>query len=235
MALKDNLVDMKNGWPAGFQPLDALPDSSQGANPAAPPAANPRMRTAVPATNADADLINQVGKGGSNPQFRMLPLPPNNGGAVTVVENGSSSSSSSGGSSSGGSSTVSLLPKTATISVPALGAGSLAMLSVSLSQSFQILSVASNNACDVRLYGSTAAQTTDSTRSSDAPVPAEATQNIILNVIFDTVPYIWYCQNIVGANGLAPQSTLLYVTVVNASTGPISGTVITIVYVPLET
>jgi hypothetical protein len=27
----------------------------------------------------------------------------------------------------------------------------------------------------------------------------------------------------------------LYLTVVNASTGPISGTVITIVYVPLET
>jgi hypothetical protein len=27
---------------------------------------------------------------------------------------------------------------------------------------------------------------------------------------------------------------LLYLTVVNASTGPISGTVITIVYVPLE-
>jgi len=235
MALRDNLVDMKNGWPAGFQPSDALPDSSQGANPAAPPAANPRMRTAVPATNADADLINQVGKGGSNPQFRMLPLPPTNGGAVTVVENGGSSSSSGGGSSSGGSSTVSLLPKTATILVPALGAGSLALLSVSLSQSFQILSVASNNACDVRLYGSAAAQTADSTRSSDAPVPAEATQNIILNVIFDTVPYIWYCQNIVGANGLAPQSTLLYLTVVNDSVGPISGTVITLVYVPLET
>lgn len=235
MALRDNLVNMKDGWPDGFTSMDAMPDSSQGTNLAPVSAPSPRMRTAVPATNADADLINQVGKGGSNPQFRMLPLPPTNGGAVTVVENGGSSSSSGGGSSSGGSSTISLLPKTTTISVPALGAGSLAMLSVNLSQSFQILSVASNNACDVRLYGSTAAQTTDSTRSSDAPVPAEATQNIILNVIFDTVPYIWYCQNIVGANGLAPQSTLLYLTVVNASTGPISGTVITIVYVPLET
>jgi len=233
MALKDNLVNMKNGWPAGFTPMDSMPDSSQGTNPATPSAPSPRMRTAVPGTNADADLINQVGKGGSNPQFRMLPLPPATGASTTVIEKGGSSSSSSGGG--GSSSTVTLLPKTATIPVPSLGAGSLAMLSVSLSQSFQILSAASNNPCDVRLYGSATAQSTDATRSSDAPVPAEAKQNIILNVIFDTVPYIWYCQNIVGANGLAPQSTLLYLTVVNASTGPISGTVITIVYVPIET
>jgi hypothetical protein len=234
MALKDNLVSMKNGWPAGFQSLDTLPDSSQGTNPTTPSAPSPRMRTAVPATNADADLINQVGKGGSNPQFRMLPLPPATGSSTTIVESGGSSSSSSSGGG-GSSSTFSLNPKTVTVSVPSLGAGSSSQMSVALSQSFQILSVSSNNACNVRLYGSAAAQVSDSVRSVDAPVPAELVQNIILDVVFDTVPYLWYCQNIIGANGLAPQSTLLYVTIINDTAGPISGTVITIVFVPLET
>jgi hypothetical protein len=234
MALKDNLVDMSKGWPAGFTPIDSLPDSSQGSNPAAPPVANPRMRTATPGTNADADLINQVGKGGSNPQFRMLPLPPATGGTTTVTTGGSSSSSSSS-SSSGGGSSVSINPKTVTVSVPSLGAGSSSQMSVALSQSFQILSVSSNNACNVRLYGSAAAQVSDSVRSVDAPVPAELVQNIILDVVFDTTPYLWNCQNIIGANGVSPQSTLLYVTVINDTAGPISGTVITIVFVPLET
>ena len=233
MALKDNLVDMKNGWPAGFQPLDALPDSSQGANPAAPPAANPRMRTAVPATNADADLINQVGKGGSNPQFRMLPLPPAAGGTVTVIESGGASSSSSSGG--GGSSTFSLNPVTVTIPVPSLPAMSSIQTSVALSQSFQILSVASNNPCNVRLYGSIAAQVQDAVRSVDAPVPAELVQNIIVDVVFDTPPYFWNTQNIIGANANSPQSTLIYVTVINGSNIPQSGTVISIGYVPLET
>lgn len=232
MALSDKLVDMSKGWPTGFTPMEgALPDSSQGTNMASPSAPSPRMRTAVPGTNADADLINQVGKGGSNPQFRMLPLPPSTGGALTVVTGGGSTSGSSSG---GGGSSSSLLPQTATVQVPSLGAGSSAQLSVALSQSFQILSVASNNACDVRLYGSAAAQVTDAVRSVDAPVPAELVQNIILDVVFDTSPYVWSCQNIIGCNANSPQSTLLYVTVINDSAGPISGTVITVTYVPLE-
>ena len=232
MALKDNLVNMKNGWPAGFQSLDTLPDSSQGTNLATVSAPSPRMRTAVPGTNADADLINQVGKGGSNPQFRMLPLPPAVGGAVTVIEGGGASSSSSSGD---GGSTFSLNPVTVTIPVPSLPAMSSIQTSVALSQSFQILSVASNNPCDVRLYGSIAAQVQDAVRSVDAPVPAELVQNIILDVVFDTPPYFWNTQNIIGANANSPQSTLIYVTVINGSNIPQSGTVISIVYIPLET
>ena len=233
MALKDNLVNMKNGWPAGFQSLDTLPDSSQGTNLATVSAPSPRMRTAVPGTNADADLINQVGKGGSNPQFRMLPLPPTTGGAVTVIESGGTSSSSSSGG--GGSSTFSLNPVTVTIPVPSIPAMSSIQTSVALSQSFQIISVASNNPCDVRLYGSMAAQIQDASRSVDAPVPAELVQNIILDIVFDTSPYFWNTQNIIGANANSPQSTLLYVTVINGSNVPQSGTVISIVFVPLET
>lgn len=231
-SLKDSLVDMSKGWPAGFQPLDALPDSSQGTNPATPSAPSPRMRTAVPGTNADADLINQVGKGGSNPQFRMLPLPPATGASVTVETGGSSSSTGSSGGSSG---STSINPKTVTLSIPSLGPTSLITTSVAASQSFQMLSVASNNPVCVRLYGSAAAQISDSSRAVDAPVPAELVQNIILDVVLDTNPYIWYCQNIAGVNANAPQSTLLYVTVINASNVGLSGTTITITLIPLET
>ena len=232
MALRDNLVNMKDGWPEGFQSLDTLPDSSQGTNLATVSAPSPRMRTAVPGTNADADLINQVGKGGSNPQFRMLPLPPSSGGSVTVITGGNSTSS---GSSSGGSSSTSINPKTVTLSIPSLGPNSLIATSVTASQSFQMLSVASNNPVCVRLYGSAAAQISDSSRAVDAPVPAELVQNIILDIVLDTSPYIWYCQNIVGINANAPQSTLLYVTVINASNVGLSGTTITIALIPLET
>jgi|HubBroStandDraft_1064217.scaffolds.fasta_scaffold65490_2 hypothetical protein len=233
MALKDNLVDMSKGWPAGFTPLDSLPDSSQGSNPAAPPVANPRMRTATPGTNADADLINQVGKGGSNPQFRMLPLPPATGGTTTVTTGGSSSSSSSS-SGGGSSSSVSINPKTVTVSIPSLGPNSLVELSVATSQSFQLLSVAASNPCNVRLYGSAAAQISDASRSVDAPVPAELAQNIILDVVLDTNPYIWYCQNIIGANSNAPQNTTLFITVINELSTALSGTAITLTFVPLE-
>jgi hypothetical protein len=87
----------------------------------------------------------------------------------------------------------------------------------------------------VRLYGNAAAQDTDSSRAIDAPVPAELTQNIIIDLVFDTAPYFWTTQNIMGVNADSPQGTTLYVTVLNPTAAPLSNATVYITYIPLET
>jgi hypothetical protein len=228
MPRKDNLIDLSNGWPEGYTPLD----SSPAAESTTPVRSSPRMRTPLPPTNADADLIRQNESGGQNPQFRMLPLPPLQGSVISTTSGGSTSSGTSGSSSS---TPAVINPKTVTLSVPFLASNSLIRLSVPMSQSFQLLSIASNNPCNVRLYGSVSAQALDASRSPDAPVPAEVGQNIIIDVILDTSPFIWYSQNICGANQASPQTTTIYVTVLNPSSVSIAGTNVTLVFVPLET
>jgi hypothetical protein len=105
---------------------------------------------------------------------------------------------------------------------------------ITINRSFQLFSVAANAPCCVRLYGNAAAQSGDSSRPVDAPVPAELTQNIILDVVFDTAPFFWNTQNIVGFNANTPQGTTLYMTVLNLSSAPISNAGIFITFVPIE-
>jgi hypothetical protein len=229
MALKDNLIDLSKGWPEGFTPIDNPPATET----ATPVLSSSRMRTPLPATNADADLINQTEAGGQSLSFRMMPLPPPQG-SVTVTTGGSGGTGSSS-SGSGGSSTPAVLnPTTVTLSIPFLDGSSLARLAVLMSQSFQLLSIASNNPVNVRLYGNISAQVLDVSRPPDAPVPAEVGQNIIIDVILDTNPFIWYSQNICGANQSSPQTPTIYVTAINPSSVPISGTNISITFVQLE-
>ena len=228
MALKDNLIDLSNGWPSGYTPID----SSPAAETVPQPRPQSRMRTSLPSTNADADLIQQNESGSKqNPQFRMLPIQPIQG-SITVTTGGGSSSSSSSGSGSGG--TTGTGAASVSLSIPAIAAQSLLQSSVKMSQSFQLLSISSNNPCCVRLYGSRAAQTFDAARSVDAPVAAEIGQNIIIDVVLDTNPYIWYSQNIVGANLVFPQTSTIYITVINDNSTELSGTNISLTYVPIE-
>jgi len=193
---------------------------------------NPNIRCPLPPVGADPDSLRQF-EGSESPKFRVLPLTPQTGGATTVNEFGSGVSS---GSSSGGSSgsSINIVAKTASVTFISIAGNGSAQTTVVLSQSFQILSITANQGCCVRLYGSIAGQTTDGARGVDAPVPAETTQGLIIDVVLDTTPFVWQPQNIIGSNSDSTQSKNVYVTVINPGAAAINGLQITISYVPLE-
>jgi hypothetical protein len=227
--LKDVLT---KGMPQGYAPVEDKPSTPgvQSADQAQQSSAN--MRCPLPPTFADADSIRTFEKGSSTPQSRIMPLPPQTGGTGTTTTSGGISSASS--SSSGGSTptpTVSARTASVVVNVPANDA---TLTRITLSRSFQILSVSATSPCDVRLYGTQATQSSDSSRQIDAPIPGELTQNIILDVILDTVPYFWSTQNIVGLNADNPQGTSVYVTVFNITSTPLSNVSVYITYFPLE-
>jgi len=191
---------------------------------------NPNIRCPLPPVGADPDSLRQF-EGNESPKFRVLPLLPQTGGTTTVKQGGSTGTSSGGGSSS----SVSIVAKTASATFVNIAGGGSATTSVVMSQSFQILSITANLGCCIRLYGSASARTSDVGRGVDAPAPAETTQGLIIDVVFDTAPFVWQCQNIVGANSDSLQNTNVYVTVINPGSASISGLQVTITYVPLET
>ena len=223
-ALKDVL---SKGLPEGYVPVENAPPATSPVDDAQ--FSSPTVRCPLPPTNADADSLRTFQKGSSTPQFRVMPLPPQTGGSTTVTEGGSSSSSSG----SGGGTAVSVATTVSTtVNIPANGA---TITRIAATQSFQLLSISTNAPCCVRLYGNAAAQDTDSSRAIDAPVPAELTQNIIIDLVFDTTPYFWTTQNIMGVNADSPQGTTLYVTILNPNAVPISNLTVYITFLPLET
>jgi hypothetical protein len=223
-ALKDVL---SKGLPEGYVPVENAPPATSPVDDAQ--FSSPTVRCPLPPTNADADSLRTFQKGSSTPQFRVMPLPPQTGGSTTVTEGGSSSSSSG----SGGGTAVSVATTVSTtVNIPANGA---TITRIAATQSFQLLSISTNAPCCVRLYGNAAAQDTDSSRAIDAPVPAELTQNIIIDLVFDTAPYFWTTQNIMGVNADSPQGTILYITVLNPTAAPLSNATVYITYLPLET
>lgn len=231
---------LTKGLPEGYVPVEPVPPPAQQND--AAQFSSPRTRCPLPPTNADADSLRTFEKGSSTPQFRVLPLQPQTGGAVTVITGGAGTSSGGGGSSSGGTSSSSSssssggssttpVAQTATVTVN-IPANSAILTRVTTASSFQIFSVATTAPVDVRLYGSQAAQSSDTARRVDAPVPAELTQNIILDVVFDTVPYFWNTQNIVAVNTDNPQNKNLYVSVFNPNSSPLSNVTVYITYLP---
>ena len=225
-SLKDVLV---KGMPDGYSPVE---DSSPAAQaiPVAP--ARQNLRCPLPASQADPDVLRASEVGPNIPSYRIMPLRPQTATSTIEVASGSSSSSSSG-SSSGGSSTT-LTSKSVSVAINNLAGNSVILTNVTMAKSFQAVSIASSAACCVRLYGSGSAQATDSARPVDAPVPAELTQNIIIDVVFDTSPFLWGTQNIMGVNQNSPQNTSMFLSIVNPSPTPISGLTVTITFVPLE-
>ena len=226
-ALKDVLT---KGLPEGYVPVENAPTAPPATSPVDDAQfSSPTVRCPLPPTNADADSLRTFQKGSSTPQFRVMPLPPQTGGSTTVTEGGSSSSSSG----SGGGTAVSVATTVSTtVNIPANGA---TITRIAATQSFQLLSISTNAPCCVRLYGNAAAQDTDSSRAIDAPVSAELTQNIIIDLVFDTAPYFWTTQNIMGVNADSPQGTILYITVLNPTAAPLSNATVYITYLPLET
>ena len=220
---------MSKGLPEGYVPVENAPPATSPVDDAQ--FSSSMVRCPLPPTNADADSLRTFQKGSSTPQFRVMPLPPQTGGAAVVTTGGASGGASGGGSSSSGS--VSAIVRTATVSVN-IPANSAVLTRVAASRSFQLFSVGSTAPADVRLYGSQATQSSDSSRKIDAPVPAELTQGLLLDVVFDTVPYFWNTQNITGVNADSPQTTNLYVSVFNPNPIPLSNVTVYITYLPLE-
>lgn len=194
---------------------------------------NPNIRCPLPPVGADPDSLRQF-EGSESPKFRVLPLQPQTGGTTTVKEFGGGAGS--GSSSSGGSSTsTAIVAKTVSATFVSIAGGTAATTTVVMSQSFQVLSIAANQGCCIRLYSTAAFRTGDIGRGVDVAVPAEVTQGIIIDVVLDTTPFIWQPQSIVGANSDQVQSANIYMTVINPGSAAINGVLVTISYVPLET
>jgi len=194
---------------------------------------NPYIRCPIPPINIDPDTLRQFNQNGKTPTRRVLPLP-----ISTVVGAGGVTNNTTAvnqGSDSGGGSSGKLVSASASISVPSLIPGQTFTATVGLAKSFQLLSLNSTQAVEVRLYSSSAAQSADLVRITDAAVPFEVFPGIITDIVFDTAPYVWNWQNRIGANADSPQTTNLYVTVINPSqlTG-VPASLIGVTYLPLE-
>jgi hypothetical protein len=188
----------------------------------------PSLRFPLPPVGADPDSLRQF-EGTETPHYRILPVIPQTGATQTVEEGGGSSSGSSGG---GGSTPTTVKAVTVVVSIPTLIGE--ALVTVPTSRSFQLLYIASNKAACVRLYGSGTSRQIDLGRPIDAPAPAEITQGLIIDVVLDTSPFLWLCQNIMGANQDGTQAQQIYLTALNPNPEPQSGLQITLGYVPLE-
>lgn len=214
---------------SSYEPVPAAPPILSILPSGSPMSTN--LRFILPPFNSDPDSLRHFEDPMSGPKIRTFPRPQPKAGATSTSTGGSTSSSSSSSSSSS-TTTVALMPKIATLTtgilvVPFLG-------SVSMSQSFQLLSLSATGMCDVRIYGTALAQAEDAYRAPGSPVPPEISPNIVACVTFDTAPYMWPFQNIGGANQASPQTTTIYVSVINTNLLIQTPITVTIVYLPLE-
>jgi hypothetical protein len=195
---------------------------------------NPFLRCALPPFNAGSDTLRQFNQNGKIPTRRVIPLPVSTtvGGNVTNVTN---TSVTQAGSSSGGSTVATLTARSVSINVPSLAPGGTFTAIAQTAKSFQLLQLSATAAVEVRLYGDTVTQGSDIIRLTDTAVPFEVTPGVITDVVFDTAPYVWTWQNRAGVNADSPQTSNVYVTVVNPSTVAATvNSVVTIMYLPLE-
>jgi hypothetical protein len=190
------------------------------------------LRCILPPFNSDPDTLRQFDNVSTGPKNRIWPSPQPLPASSTNTTTGTAASTNSSSSSS--SSTVTLSPKTITFTTGALPAGAITQTNLQMAQSFQALSLSVNGPCEVRMYGTQTVQTFDSGRPTGNPVPPEISSNIIVCITFDTTPYDWSFQNIVGVNGANPQTSTIYVTVLNTNPLLSSPVTVSITYLPLE-
>lgn len=193
---------------------------------------NANRRFILPPFGADTDSVRQfLEDGNPNPKIRVWPVPPASN-LTTIINNAASSASSDSSSSSSTSSGIAI--KTATLNTGLIDVASSFVGSVAIAKSFQLISLTSTEACEIRMYGTDVVQSFDLARLTDDPVPAEIIPNIITDVIFDTLPYSWQFQSIVAANQSTPQTTTIYVTVINTTDSVLTNVTVNIGFVPLE-
>lgn len=192
--------------------------------------ANPNLRCPLPPFNSNPDTLRQFETGDAMPKLRVIPLPVHNGFAAPSRASVASSSSSSG------SSTIIPTPAkltavSVTLNTGAVSAGASFTGSVQMAESFQLLSITVDSLCEVRVYGTSAAQSFDQGRVTGDPVPPEITSNILTCVSFeDTLSWQW--QNRMGANQDNPQTPTIYVSVFSPADQ--TNIAVTITYLPLE-
>ena len=241
------IAQAQNADLSGYTPVANLPVTYEMVN-NNKPRANPAIRCPLPPFNLDPDTLRQFETGNSAPQIRVMPVPMQTGNSTTILNgggfignvgtsassgSGSGSGGGSGGSGSGSGSALTL--KSVVLTTGSIAVGGSFLGSVSMAKSFQLISLTTSQPCDIILYGTNAIQAFDATRAVDAPVPAEISDNIICDVIFDTTPFTWGCQNLCGSNQDTPQSTNVYVTVKNTGVTTLSSVQVTISFIPLET
>lgn len=199
---------------------EAMPSSVAGTRPLG---GNPYIRCPLPPFNAGPDTLRQFNEDGKIPTRRVIPLPVQTGaGGTTNVTNNTTVIQQ--GSSGGGSSTsTTLVSKQATILIPSLGPGGVFTGTLQMSKAFKLQQLSATVPVEVRLYGDPGTQGSDAVRASDTAVPFEITPGIITDVIFDTVPYVWSWQNRTGNNADSPQTSNVYITVINPSTDTATG------------
>lgn len=223
------ISESQNADLAGYVPFERPPVISQMVTDNKPKA-NRFVRCPLPPFSSDPDTLRQFETGNQVPQIRVWPVPPQSGG-TTIINNAASTSSSS---SSGSTPSSGIAIKTATLTTGLIDVGNSFVGSVAVAKSFQLISVSASAACEVRLYGSSDVQSFDLARATDAPVPAEIVSNIIVDVAFDAAPFLWPFQNVIAANQTSPQTTTIFVTVINTGDTGLTAVTINIGYVPLE-
>lgn len=186
------------------------------------------MRCPLPILGAATpDALRSYFLDGQVPQVRLMT--PQTTAPSTA--SGSTTTFSSSSSSGGGSGTA-LATSTATITTATIGPSSKFTGVIQLSRTFQLVSIAVNGPARIELYGTATAQTSDISRGLDVAPGAGTLQNIICDVVLDTLPYQWSFQNRTGANGNSPQTPSIYVTITNLAATSAALTV-TLTYVPL--
>ena len=227
-ALADRLKTQSlPGFEAATTPVNAAPAILPGA--ALP--GNKYIRCPLPPFSANSDTLRQYNEGGAVPTRRVIPLPISVREGLGTTINNTTVTNSSGSSSS--SSGTTLKAVTVFLNVPPLAGSAAFSATVQMAKSFQLLQVASSQALEVRLYGTALAQVSDVARLTDSAPPFEI-NGVITDVVFDTIPYQWNWQNRVGANADSPQSSTIYVNVVNPSSTATAAASIAITYLPLE-
>jgi len=222
----------------GFVPVQALPQPAVPAPVGLPGesssfTANRFIRSPLPPINSNPDTLRQFDDGDTGvPRRRLLPLPQITSAGGSTTTNTTVVSPASGG---GSSSTTGLTTVTLNYVSPLLNVGSASIQSLNVaSKSYQLISATANGACEIRIYGSAAAQASDFGRATYAPLAAELNNNMVTDVVFDTSPYVWNWQNRVGANQDSPQANIAYLTVFNTGSAP-QNLHIAFVVLPLET
>jgi len=230
---------IKSTSPAGYAEASPSPPNPAVYRETKGAGLNPYIRCPLPPFNTSADVLRQYDESGKVPTRRVIPLPvqiPTGTGTTKTITNVLVTAAQTASGTSSTSSGTTLAPMTLTVAVPALAPGQIASRAVAAAKSFQLMKVTASAAVEVRLYGSTTAQTIDLARATDQPVAFEVVQNVITCVVFDTPPYSWDFQNRAGKNSDSTPSSTLYVNVANPSPQiGVSSSTVTIIIVPLVT
>ena len=215
--------------------MEDLPESNPAPfkEPGQALAGNPFIRCPLPPFNATSDTLRQFNESGKTPTRRVIPLPVQvgAGGSTTIIQNTNVTSQSGGGS--GGNVPVVVSAKTVTVNVATLLPGEASTFILTAARVAVLMILGASDFCEVRIYGDPSTQGSDLPRQSDTAVPFEVTPGVVTDVILDTNPLQFNWQNRLFVNQDSPQTTNLYITVLNPTAGAVTPSV-TITYLPLE-